>query len=175
MTKIYLLIAFDLKKVLSCSPEQTSFYCSTRVKFHNFTLTDIVKMKISYICGMKEKLQMDFMTLQQQCSNTYLVRVKKGYTCHLFADKCGKQNNNRMGAIALHDAFLNLGFEEITLNFLGNVHSQKEIDNVYTVTEAAVNKRSLYTITQWETTIQFDFKKYCSSCNIHLSKKKIQN
>ena len=147
--KTMLVAAFDLKKS-----------ASLRLKLHNFTITNIATMDTSCFLwheGEADKGSCESAFALQQ----YLPSFKKQgkNVCHLFVDRCGGQNNNRMVVIALHEAFLKHGFDEITFNFLVIGHSQNENDNAHSVIEAAVWKHTLYTMAQWETAIQFAFKK----------------
>ena len=156
-----LVAAFDLEKVLLCPHGQTSsFYYCKRLKVHNFTVTDIVSMKTSCFIwheGEAEKGSCEISTALQQ----YLRKAKSDgkKKIHLFADRCGGQNNNRMVIIALHEMFKKETFEELTLNFFVSGHSQNENDNAHSVIETTARKHTIYTLAQWETAIQFAFKK----------------
>ena len=64
-----------------------------------------------------------------------------------------------MVIIALHEIFIKNSIEELSLNYLVSGHSQNENDNGYSVIEAAAWTHTIYTVAQWETAIQFAFKK----------------
>ena len=47
----------------------------------------------------------------------------------------------------------------LSLNFLVSGHSQNDNDNADSVIEAATRKHTIYRVVQWETAIEFAFKK----------------
>ena len=78
---------------------------------------------------------------------------------HLFSDRCGGQNNNRMIFVMLSYALNNHNLDTIRLTYLVSGHSQSENDNAHSVIEVMARKKTLYTPSDWGTLIQCAFKK----------------
>lgn len=60
--------------------------------------------------------------------------------------------------IALHEAFLEWAFEQVSLTFFVSGHSQNENDTAHSNIESNCQKKHIYTTNQWETVIECAFK-----------------
>ena len=144
--------AFDLEKVLLCPHGPTSsFYYCKRLKLHNFTLTDIQSMETQCFIWHEGEAQKGASEIGT-CLQKYIEHNKEN-VIHLFSDRSGGQNSNRMVIIALHEIFLQLG-----MNFLVSGHSQNENDTAHSSIENITRMRKLYTPEQWKAVIPLAFK-----------------
>ena len=152
--------AFDLEKVLLCPHGPTSsFYYSQRLKIHNFTITNIANMQTYCFLWNEsecEKGSSEIATaLQKYISD---MACEDFEIIHLFADRCGGQNNNRMVLIALHGLLKNIdSIEELNINYLVSGHSQNENDSAHSTIEGATRNAVLYTMDDWESAIRNSF------------------
>ena len=153
--------AFDLQKVMQCPHGNTSsFYYSRRLKNHNFTITDIETMTSECFIWNEEQANKGSCEIAT-CCQLFLVKKRAAgiSKCHLFADRCGGQNCNRMVVIALHVSFVELDFEILTLHFLVTGHSQNENDSAHSTIEMKAKNVNVYTTEMWEGVITCAFQK----------------
>lgn len=157
--------AFDLQQVLLSPHGPTgAFYYSRRLQNHNLTVTELNNMNTACYLWSEhecEKASCEVATaVLQFLTNKSSDGTKVFY---LFADRCGGQNQNRNVLIMLNEAVVNLGLEKVELIFLVPGHSHNENDVAHSTIERRYRDRTIYTPSQWETTIEQSFvKNKCS-------------
>ena len=111
--------AYDLEKVLLCPHGQTFFLLFEKIKIAQLHQTNIQSMETECFVwheGDAKKGSSEIAT----CLQTY-INNKNVTDIHLFSDRCGGQNMNRMVMVALHDIFLLSNLELLSMNFLVSV------------------------------------------------------
>ena len=78
---------------------------------------------------------------------------------HLFSDRHGGQDNNRMIFVMLLDVLNNFDIDSITLTYLISGHSKSENGNAHSLIEQMARKKTIYSPVEWESVIQCAFKK----------------
>ena len=121
--------AFDLEQVLLSPYGPTgAFYYSRRLKNHNLTVTEIDTLTtFSYLWNEHEaeKASCEVSTGVFKFIET---KSMMGVKCfHLFADRCGGQNQNRMMNM-LSDCISRFDLECIELTYFVPGHGQNEND-----------------------------------------------
>ena len=152
--------AFDLQKVLLTPFGQTSsFYYSRRLANHNFTVTEL-NMTTSCYFWSESECNKGSCEVATALKNYLIKKHKEGIKrFHLFSDRCGGQNNNRMIFVMLSYVLNNYDIDLIVLTYLVSGHSQSENDNAHSVIEQMARKKTIYSPVEWETVIQCSFKK----------------
>ena len=153
--------AFDLEKVLLTPHGQTSsFYYSRRLSHHNFTVTELDNMSTWCYFWSEHECERGACEISTGLFKYLVTRRNAGITdFHLFSDRCGGQNNNRMLFVMLSYALVNYNINSIRLTYLVSGHSQSENDNAHSLIERMSSKSTIYTPAEWESLIQCSFNK----------------
>lgn len=152
--------AFDMQKVLLLPhAEASSFYYSRRLRVTNFTMTNIRSMDTHAYMWDETEANKGACEVASMVFDYLKELPDVVHTVHLFSDRCGGQNNNRMMLVMLSFALNCFKFKEITINYLVTGHSQNENDVAHSCIERHSKSKTIYNLDQWETAIQMSFVK----------------
>ena len=153
--------AFDLQKVLLTPYGQTSsFHYSRSLKNYNFMVTEIQNMSTSCYFWSESECNKGSCEVATALKSYLVKRRSEGIKhFHLFSDRHGGQDNNRMIFVMLLDVLNNFDIDSITLTYLLSGHSKSENGNAHSLIEQMARKKTIYSPVEWESVIQCAFKK----------------
>ena len=153
--------AFDLQKVLLTPYGQTSsFHYSRSLKNYNFMVTEIQNMSTSCYFWSESECNKGSCEVATALKSYLVKRRSEGIKhFHLFSDRHGGQDNNRMIFVMLLDVLNNFDIDSITLTYLISGHSKSENGNAHSLIEQMARKKTIYSPVEWESVIQCAFKK----------------